>query len=107
MKEETKESVLEGYRRLAFGEIKDAVRLLFCESATPQMLRNLDLFCVSEIRSVKGGGMEIKFYDRIRALECMRELADAEGDRGGFYRALEEGAKALSNEPAALSGETP
>ena len=106
MKEETKDTVLEGYRRLAFGEIKDAVRLLFCESVTPQTLRNLDLFCVSEIRSVKGGGMEIKFYDRIRALECMRELAGGE-DQGGFYKALEEGAKALSNEPAALSGEAP
>ena len=44
------ETAKEGFRRLAFGGIHDAVRLLFCEDVNPRTLKNMDLFAVSEIR---------------------------------------------------------
>ncbi len=87
--------MLEGYRRIAFGDVSDPVRLLFCEDIAPRALKSMDLFSVSEIKRPKGGGMEIKFFDRIRALQCMQELGEEEEAPCGFYRALEQGAKAL------------
>ena len=38
------------------------------------MLAESDLFNVSEIKRVKGGGVEIKFFDRQKALEKLEEL---------------------------------
>ena len=49
------ETAKEGFRRLAFGGIHDAVRLLFCEDVNPRTLKNMDLFAVSEIRRPKNG----------------------------------------------------
>ena len=37
------ETAKEGFRRLAFGGIHDAVRLLFCEDVNPRTLKNLSL----------------------------------------------------------------
>ena len=68
------ETAKEGFRRLAFGGIHDAVRLLFCEDVNPRTLKNMDLFAVSEIRRPKNGGMEIRFFDRIEALRLLSEL---------------------------------
>lgn len=98
MDKETEGKVLEGYRRIAFGDVSDPVRLLFCEEITPRALKSMDLFSISEIKRPKGGGMEIKFFDRIRALQCMQELGAEGGGVCGFYRALEDGARALRPE---------
>ena len=88
----------QGLRRLAFGGVADAVRLLYQQEPDLDAMDALDLFCVSEIRRKGGDAVEIKFFDRIRALERLAEL-DAQrrdGDAGApFYRALEEGARRL------------
>lgn len=60
-------------RRIAFGRINDAVRLAFAEEVTPEMIEQADLYNVSEIKKVKGGGVEIKFFDRQRAAERIIE----------------------------------
>ena len=95
---EIKEKILQGYERLAFGSAADAVRLLFVEDVSRQMLRGMDLFTVAEIRRPKGGGMEIKFFDRIKALQCMEAFAGANKADGGFYEALERSAGMLGDE---------
>ncbi len=94
-KKTAQEEVRDGLRRLAFGEIHDAVLLLFAdEKEILGKLDELDLFNISEIKRPKGGGMEIKFFDRIRALE---KLKDSDNETPaqplGFYRALEESVK--------------
>ncbi len=89
------ETALEGFRRLAFGDIRDAVRLLFCDEVNPRMLRNMNLFAVSEIKRPKGGGMEIRFFDRIEALRLLSELESAGGGADELLRAIEQGAAAL------------
>lgn len=66
--------VRSGLERLAYGRINDAAALAFCEEVTPHMLAQADLFNVSEIKRVKGGGVEIKFFDRQKALEKLDEL---------------------------------
>lgn len=101
------EEVREGLRRLAFGEIHDAVRLLFAEdNEILNELENLNLYNVSEIKRPRGGGMEIKFFDRLKALERLRDTEnDAPAQPLSFYRALEEGARSAAESFGADSNE--
>ncbi|MGN0532942.1 MAG: terminase small subunit [Eubacterium sp.] len=97
----TQKEVCEGLRRLAFGEIKDAVALLFeSDENILASLDSLDLFNVSEIKRPKGGGMEIKFFDRLKALEKLREVVSSEtdGSPASFYEALERSSARLKND---------
>lgn len=64
-----------GLSRLAFGSICDAVKLI-SEDVSEVDIRSLDLFNVSEIKRVKGGGVEIKFFDRLEALEKLLTLEE-------------------------------
>lgn len=94
-KKTAEEEICEGLKHLAFGEIKDAIYLLFAnENEIAEKLPDLDLFNISEIKRPKGGGMEIKFFDRIRALEKLRDIkSNSLSQPLSFYKALEEGAK--------------
>lgn len=84
-----------GLRRLAFGSGCDALRLL--QSGTDSDPRELDLFNVSEIKCPKSGGIEIKFYDRQKALEKLAELNDSgEEAAGPFYQALQKSGQNVS-----------
>lgn len=92
-KQITQKEVSEGLRRLAFGEIQDAVSLLFeSEEGIIAKLPQLDLFNISEIKRVKGGGMEIKFFDRLKALEKLGQaISTADKSQSkSFYDALEK-----------------
>ena len=69
------QSVISGLKRLAFGNCNDAVYLAFAEELPPpDVIRRLDLFGVSEIKRVKGGGVEVKLADRLKAMEKLHEL---------------------------------
>ena len=94
-KKSIRQEYTEGLRHLAFGEIQDAVRLLYApEEQILPALGEMDLFNISEIKRPKGGGMEIKFFDRLKALEKLQALEAAEGNTAAaFYQALEAGAK--------------
>ena len=88
----TQKEVSEGLRRLAFGEIRDAVSLLFeSEDDIIEKLPKLDLFNISEIKRVKGGGMEIKFFDRLKALDKLGQVISTtdKSQAKSFYEALE------------------
>ncbi len=63
-----------GLERLAYGRVNDAVALVFAEEITPAMLSQADLYNISEIKKIKGGGVEIKFFDRQKALERLDEF---------------------------------
>ena len=81
---------LSGLRRLAFGRINDALMLLREDAPGPEA-KNLDLFSVAEIKRPKGGGIEIKFFDRLEALTRLAELeagAGGESSADSFFAAL-------------------
>lgn len=63
-----------GLSRLAFGSINEAAALAFSEEPSREDILKADLFNVAEIRRVKGGGVEMKFFDRQKALEKLVEL---------------------------------
>lgn len=89
-----------GLRRLAFSSPADAVKLILSDSPESIEPESLDLFCVSEIKRPKGGGLEIKFFDRIKALEKLGEYSLPSEEKGTlpFYQALEKSAEALRSE---------
>lgn len=90
-----------GLLRLAFGSVSDAVKLIQCEDDFKTLdLNSLDLFNISEIKKAKGGGFEIKFFDRFKALDKLCELAvnDDSSSSMPFYEALEKSALTLTNE---------
>lgn len=92
--------VEKGLSRLAFGSVADALRLMLCEETiTAEEIEKLDLFNVSEIKRPKGGGLEIKFFDRLKALEKLASLGGGEENtQSSFIKALSEGARLLSEE---------
>lgn len=95
------DSVRSGLERLAFGNICDAVKLIRDEGEIN--IASLDLFNVSEIKKVKGGGVEIKFFDRLEALEKLLQIEENFGRSAtaeSFFSALGASAKAERFEQA-------
>ena len=90
-----------GLSRLAFGSISDAVKLILSANGdNPPPPDTLDLFNVSEIKFTTGKGMEIKFFDRLKALEQLSKLSETTINSSAlsFYEALERSASGDSDE---------
>ena len=93
-----------GYQRLAFGNISDAVSLLYIERPTAEQLKAMDLFMISEIKMFmiseikkpKDGMLEIKFFDRLKALEKLESKSGADAGVSNLFDAIGQGAKAVS-----------
>lgn len=84
-----KYSACAGYERLAFGNVSDAVRLMLSDNPLGENLDKYDLFNVAEIKRPKDGAMEIKFFDRIKALEKLENAENSEQkSASAFYDAL-------------------
>ena len=96
-----RESARWGFEKLAFGSVSDAVSLLYLEKPTKQELENMDLFCVSEIKRPKDGSMEIKFFDRLKALQNLFE-GQEESEKGNsaspLFEAIAAGAAAIAED---------
>lgn len=100
-REATEKDIAIGYQRLAFGCISDAVCLLFSDEVSREEIEKMDLFNVSEIKRKKGGDIEIKFFDRLKALEKLSELGSVNSssdDENSLFSAIEKGAKALRDD---------
>ena len=96
-RELAKVKALKGLERIAFGSIADAARLVCSDSPPLLCLDGLDLFLISEIKKPKDGAMEIKFFDRLKALE--RLMQEGEQDSSSalpLYNALREASRTIS-----------
>lgn len=87
-----------GYQKLAFGNIDDAVSLLYMENPSRAELSKMDLFLVSEIKRPKDGSMEIKFFDRLKALEKLESRQEEDNSVQNLFDAIEQGAKAVGSD---------
>ncbi len=96
-KKTIEDKVKQGLMDLAFGDISDAVKLLYLsDEEILESLPKLNLFNISEIKRPKGGGMEIKFFDRLKAIERLSISTEQKQDGGfSFYEALTKGAENL------------
>ncbi len=95
----TEKTIEAGLERLAFGSISDAVKLILSagELSSPD-IEGLDLFNVAEIKYTCGKGMEIKFFDRLKALEKLQDLTanDENNSALGFFEAIRKSANISS-----------
>lgn len=90
---------LDGYEKLAFGSTSDAIKLVVSENIGEFMIDKMDFFNVSEIKKTSSGAIEIKFFDRLKALEMIELLANLENDNIlPFYKALEDSCKQTNKE---------
>lgn len=89
-----KKRVLLGYERLAFGSTADAFRLLIGDGYGGN-IECMNLFNVAEIKKPKDGAMEIKFFDRIKALEHLEQPEESTNKAMAFYDVLSDCAKEL------------
>ncbi len=81
---DTRQSVA-GLKRLAFGSVNDAFELVFSEGdISKERLAKMDFFNISEIKKIKGGGVEIKIFDRQKALEKLLEHENASCTKPAF-----------------------
>lgn len=71
-----------GLYRLAYGGVSDALTLLYREQLSEDDLKTLDLRNVSEIKRTDKG-IEIRFCDRIKAVERLHELLSADAEQEG------------------------
>ena len=78
-----------GYQRLAFGNTSDAVSLIFSEDPGEADIGSMDLFMISEIKKPKDGSIEIKFFDRLKALEKLEQIS-SDSPFANFFDAIGE-----------------
>jgi phage terminase small subunit len=96
-----------GYERLAFGNITDALKLMFWSDEKKFDLESLDLFNISEIKKPREGAIEIKFFDRLKALEKLQDLNILSDESQGneFYKALEKSCRMYDSQVESPGGE--
>ncbi len=87
-----------GYTHLAFGSISDAISLLYMDKPTKSELENMDLFLVSEIKHPKDGAMEIKFFDRLKALEKLEGRGTEDDGVKSLFDAISNSAKTVGSD---------
>ena len=94
------QQIEKGLSELAFGSCSDAIKLLFMsDEEIMQRLPKLKLINISEIKRPKGGGMEIKFFDRIKAFERLMDAGNNGADGSlSFYEALENSARSTAED---------
>lgn len=84
-----REDVARRLAELAFGRANDCVRLVLEEGAE---LGRLDLSLLSEVKRSDKGAVEVRLVDRLRALEQLAQMAEADGsDLESFLKALQGG----------------
>ncbi len=89
-------NIASGFYRLAFGCVSDAIKLIFSDNIDPDTIDSMDFFNIAEIKRKKGGDVEIKFFDRLKAMEKLQSINNATGNGdNSFYSAIEKSAAAL------------
>ena len=78
-----REDALRRLTELAFGRANDAVVLALSPERERLDVQGLDLSAVSEFKVTEKGAVEIRFLDRIKALEALCLLLERQADEEG------------------------
>ncbi len=91
-----REKLVQGLEQLAFGDITDAIRLLMeSETLTARQIKRLNLFNVAGIKRSGNGITEVKFFDRLKAIERLAVIgSSAEDAQNNFLEAILSSARA-------------
>jgi hypothetical protein len=96
-REHRTDTALAGLVRLGLGEVNDVAGLV-CRAQPPESeeLAMMDLFALSELKKGKDGGLEVKLYDRMKALELLLSHQAGGEEAGSFYSALDAAVSGMS-----------
>ncbi len=85
-----REELLKYLKRLAEWKNNDVVKLAFLEPENADVVDQLDLTGVVELKRNANGTFEAKFVDRVRVLGMLRELMEErrDGELGDFLDGL-------------------
>ena len=85
----TRERVIQRLYEMALARANDAVKLAYCQEPTEDEIRRLDLGAVVEFRRSNLGSVEIRFIDRVKALQALAGMLEGEGcEAEEFFRAM-------------------
>lgn len=85
----TRERVIQRLYETALGRANDAVKLAYCQEPTEEEIKKLDLGAVAEFRRSNLGSVEIRFIDRVKALQALAGMLEGEGGEAeAFFRAM-------------------
>ncbi|MDR2817754.1 MAG: hypothetical protein LBB04_03460 [Oscillospiraceae bacterium] len=94
MDKKIRTQVIKMLKKCVFGTAKSVIKLLFnSEEEIRKQIKKLDLLNVAEIKKGKNNSIEIKFVDRLKALDKLCELmdnADVDETEGALYAAIEK-----------------
>lgn len=76
-------------RKLVRWRSNDGVKLAFLESEDLREIDSLDLSGVTEVKRSANGAFEVRFVDKVKVLNLLRELTE-EGSGGGLEALIEE-----------------
>ena len=87
-----REALLEQMGKLACAKVNDAVKLAYLPEEERDAIGRLDLSALTEFRRSGAGTVEMKFTDRMRALERLLELSGPGGEEQleQFLQRMEE-----------------
>lgn len=74
----TRERVIQRLYETALGRANDAVRLAYAQEPTEEEIDKLDLGAVVEFRRSNLGSVEIRFVDRVKALQALAGMLEGE-----------------------------
>ena len=92
-KEISRGEVLQELKKIALSRPNAAIELAYMDRPERRTIQRLDLSAVSEFKRNSAGAVEIRFVDRVKALQALCEVLDggADGEQADdFFRALEE-----------------
>lgn len=87
-----REQLLEQMRALACARVNDAVKLAYLPEEEREAIGKLDLSALIELRRSGAGTVELKFADRMKALERLLELSGPSGEEqlDSLFRRMED-----------------
>lgn len=90
-KQQLEQWAITALRRMLFSN-NDAILLaLKSEQLTEKQIENLNLFLISELKKFKDGSLEIKFFDKLKAINILLEIANnlqTSNEANSFLNAL-------------------
>lgn len=87
-----REQLLEQMRALACARVNDAVKLAYLPEEEREAIGKLDLSALIEFRRSGAETVELKFADRMKALERLLELSGPSGEEqlDSLFRRMED-----------------
>ena len=87
-----RKQLLEQMRALACARVNDAVKLAYLTEEEREAIGKLDLSALIEFRRSGAGTVELKFADRMKALERLLELSGPSGEEqlDSLFRRMED-----------------